>query len=323
MKRILVTGAAGQIGTELVLRLREAVGGDRVLATDLKTPSTGHPVIESGPFEVLDCTDGAALQSAVSRHGPDTIFHLAALLSATGERNPQLAWDVNVGGLVNVLETARSSGVGVFTPSSIAAFGPDTPRDPTPQDTIQRPTSIYGVTKVAGELLCDYYHARYGVDARGLRYPGLISHTAPPGGGTTDWAIEIFHEALDHNQYASFLSADTQLDMMYMDDAIRASIELMEADAGRLKHRNAFNVTAFQVSPNRMADAIRVHLPTFTLSESVDPMRQAIADSWPRRLDDSAARTEWGWAPRWTLDAVVTEMLLALKSKREAAAEAH
>jgi nucleoside-diphosphate-sugar epimerase len=316
MKRILVTGAAGQIGTELVLRLRERVGDAQVLATDLNTPDPTHPVVASGPFASLDCTDAAALAREVALHRPDTIFHLAALLSATGERNPALAWSVNVGGLLNVLEAARETGAAVFTPSSIAAFGPDTPRDPTPQDTIQRPTSIYGVTKVTGELLCDYYHTRYGVDTRGLRYPGLISHSAPPGGGTTDWAIEIFHHALDRGAYASFLGADTQLDMMYMEDAIRGSIELMEVEGSRLRHRNAFNVTAFQITPRGMADVIRRHIPDFTLTEAVDPMRQGIADSWPRRLDDSAAREEWGWAPHWTLDAVVDEMLRALRAQR-------
>jgi nucleoside-diphosphate-sugar epimerase len=319
MKRILVTGAAGQIGTELVLHLRQALGASNVLATDLKIPEASHPVVESGPFAPLDCTDGSAVRAAVASHQADTVFHLAALLSATGERNPSLAWAVNVGGLFEVLEAARHAGAAVFTPSSIAAFGPETPRDPTPQDTIQRPTSMYGVTKVAGELLCDYYHTRYGVDTRGLRYPGLISHTAPPGGGTTDWAIEIFHEAIDHNHYASFLSADTQLDMMYMEDAIRASIELMEADGNQLRHRNAFNVTAFQVTPTRMAEVIQTHRPSFTLSESVDPMRQAIADSWPRRIDDVAARSEWGWAPRWTLEAVVSEMLTAIEAQRRGA----
>jgi len=314
MKRILVTGAAGQIGTELVVRLRERVGADRVLATDLRAPAPDHPVLAGGPFRVLDCTRGEELALAVREHRPDTVFHLAALLSAVGERDPLAAYRVNLGGLMEVLEVARTEGLAVFTPSSIAAFGPDTPRDPTPQDTIQRPTSMYGVTKVAGELLCDYYHHRFGVDTRGLRYPGLISHSAPPGGGTTDWAVEIFHDAVTHGRYTCFLGPDTQLDMMYMDDAVRASIELMEADPSALRHRNAFNVTAFQLTPARLAALLRRHLPEFEIDYDVDPMRQAIADSWPRRIDDSAARGEWGWAPAYTAEAMTETMLHAIRT---------
>ena len=229
------------------------------------------------------------------------------------------AWRVNLGGLMEVLEVAREEGTALFTPSSIAAFGQDTPPDPTPQDTLQRPTTMYGVTKVAGELLCDYYHTRFGVDARGLRYPGLISHSAPPGGGTTDWAVEIFHEALDRGHYTCFLGPDTQLDMMYMPDAVRAAIELMEADPARLRHRNAFNVTAMQLAPARLAEALAARIPRFAIDYEVDPVRQAIADSWPRRLDDSAARGEWGWEPRWTLDAMVDDMLTELRAARTAA----
>ena len=307
-----MTGAAGQIGTELVQSLRERLGDEAVLATDLRTPGADHPIRAGGPFEPLDCTDGTGLAELVRAHRPDTVFHLAALLSAVGEDRPQEAWRVNMGGLLEVLEVARDESLAVFTPSSIAAFGPDTPRDPTPQDTLQRPTSMYGVTKVAGELLCDYYGSRYGVDTRGLRYPGLISHSAPPGGGTTDYAVEIFHEALASGRYTSFLSADTQLDMMYMPDAVRAAIELMEADPERLKHRNAFNVTAMQLTPARLAEAIRRHLPTFQIEYEVDPVRQRIADSWPDRLDDSAAREEWGWAPRYDLDSMVEDMLAHL-----------
>lgn len=313
MKRILVTGAAGQIGTELVAALREGCGAEAVLATDLRTPAADHPVVAGGPFHPLDCTDGAALAEAVRRHRPDTVFHLAALLSAVGEREPLRAYEVNLGGLITVLEVARQEGLAVFTPSSIAAFGPDSPRDPTPQDTLQRPTSMYGVTKVAGELLCDYYHRRFGVDTRGLRYPGLISHSAPPGGGTTDWAVEIFHAAAAGAAYTCFLAPDTQLDMMYMDDAVRASLELMEADPDRLRHRNAFNVTAFQTSPATMTEVIRKRLPGFNIQYEVDPVRQGIADSWPRRLDDQAARDEWGWAPRFDAAATADLMFHALR----------
>lgn len=314
MTRILVTGAAGQIGTELVQALRREYGDASVLATDLRTPDPDHPVRAGGPFFALDCTDGEALAGLVADHRTDTIHHLAALLSAVGEDRPQEAYRVNLGGLMTVLEVARETGTAVFTPSSIAAFGPGTPADPTPQDTLQRPTTMYGVTKVAGELLCDYYHQRFGVDTRGLRYPGLISHSAPPGGGTTDYAVDIFHQALARGRYVSFLAADTQLDMMYMPDAVRAAMELMEADPDRLEHRNAFNVTAMQLTPARLGDAIRLRLPAFELGYDVDPVRQAIADSWPDRLDDSAARREWDWVPEYDLDSMVDDMLDHLDS---------
>ena len=311
MRRILVTGAAGQVGTELVPALRARYGHANVLASDLKVP-----VDEPAPYLQLDCTDRSALQQVARAHAVDTIYHLAAILSARAEQQPLRAYEVNMSGLVNVLETARELGAAVFTPSSIAAFGPDTPREPaTPQVTIQRPTSMYGVTKVAGELLADYYHRRFGVDTRGLRFPGLISYVALPGGGTTDYAVDIFYHALQEGEYTCFLRADTQLDMMYMPDAIRGTIELMEADAGLLEHRNAFNIAAMQFTPAQLAAAIRVHLPEFRIRYEVDPMRQAIADSWPRRLDDRAARTEWGWAPRYDLPALVAEMLEKLSEK--------
>jgi nucleoside-diphosphate-sugar epimerase len=313
MKRILVTGAAGQVGTELVPALRAAYGEDAVLATDVRRPDDG--TLAEGAFELLDCLGADAIAAAVRRHRADVVYHLAALLSASGERSPQLAYQVNMGTLVNVLEVAREAGCAVFTPSSIAAFGPATPGDPAPQDTIQRPTTMYGVTKVAGELLCDYYHARFGVDARGLRYPGLISYVAPPGGGTTDYAVDIFYHALREARYTCFLSESTQLDMMYMPDAVRASMEVMEADPARLEHRNAFNVTAMQFTPATLASAIAGHIPDFTMEYDVDPVRQAIADSWPDRLDDSAARREWGWQPEWDLDAMVTDMLVQLRRK--------
>jgi nucleoside-diphosphate-sugar epimerase len=307
MERILVTGAAGQVGTELVPALRAVYGTSAVLATDVRRPDGG--VAEDGPFEVLDCLDAAAVAATVRRHRADTVYHLAALLSASAERSPQLAYTVNMGTLVNVLEVARESGCAVFTPSSIGAFGPGTPRDPAPQDTIQRPSTMYGVTKVAGELLCDYYHTRFGVDTRGLRYPGLISHVAPPGGGTTDYAVDIFHHAIEHGRYTCFLSADTQLDMMYMPDAVRAAIEVMEADPARLEHRNAFNVTAMQLTPESLAAEIRRHVTGFAIDYDVDPVRQAIADSWPRRVDDNAARKEWGWAPTFDAAAMTADML--------------
>ncbi|HEX7051177.1 MAG TPA: L-threonine 3-dehydrogenase [Longimicrobiales bacterium] len=313
MRRILVTGAAGQIGAELVPALRERYGADNVVATDIRDP-TGA-LVDAGPFERLDCRDGAAMATVVGRHRIDTIYHLAAILSASAEANPQKAYDVNMGGLYAVLEVARERGCAVFTPSSIGAFGPGTPRDPAPQDTIQRPTTLYGVTKVAGELLCDYYHSRWGVDTRGVRYPGLISFVAPPGGGTTDYAVDIFYQALETRRYASFLSADTRLDMMYMPDAIRAAIELMEADPARLRHRNAFNVTAMQLTPAMLADAIRRRIPDFVIEYDVDPVRQAIADSWPDRIDDTAAREEWGWEPAYDLEAMTDDMLAHLAER--------
>lgn len=306
MNRIVVTGAAGQIGTEMVSALRERYGADNVLATDIRIPDA---TASDGPFAMADVTIGDSLDAAVARHRADTIFHLAAILSAVGEQRPQKTYEVNIGGLFNVLEVARARGCAVFTPSSIAAFGPGTPRDPTPQDTVQRPTTMYGVTKVAGELLCDYYHRRFGLDTRGVRYPGLISWRTPPGGGTTDYAVEIYFEAVRSGRYTCFLGPDTQLDMMYMPDAIRAAVELMEADPDRLEHRNAFNLTAMQVTPETLAASIREHLPAFEIDYDIDPARQAIADSWPRRIDDSAAREQWGWRPEHDVAAMTDDML--------------
>jgi nucleoside-diphosphate-sugar epimerase len=311
MKRIVVTGAAGQIGTELVRELRDRYGREAVLATDVRPGSA--TALE--PFATVDVTDARAVDEAVAAHRADTIVHLAAILSASGEKNPQLTWRVNLAGLFNVLEVARARDCAVFTPSSIAAFGPATPPDPTPQDTLQRPNTMYGVTKVAGELLCDYYHLKYGVDTRGVRYPGLISYLAPPGGGTTDYAVEIYREAVRSGAYACFLARGTQLDMMYMPDALRAVIELMETDPSRLVHRNAFNVTAMQLTPESIAASIRRHIPEFELTFDVDPDRQAIAESWPRRIDDAAAREEWGWEPRYDLDAMTADMLNHLTTK--------
>jgi nucleoside-diphosphate-sugar epimerase len=314
LNRILVTGASGQIGSELVVSLRDRFGVDKVIASDIREPTAGSPLAE-GPFHILDCTDPNALDRRVREHRTDTVFHLAAILSAVAEARPQDAYRVNLTGLFNVLETARTAECAVFVPSSIAAFGPSTPPDPAPQDTIQRPTSMYGVTKVAGELLCDYYHSRYGLDVRGVRYPGLISWGTLPGGGTTDYAVEIFYRALDSGRYTCFLAPDTQLDMMYMPDALRASIELMEADPGRLEHRNAFNVTAMQLTPARLAEAIREWIPGFEIEYEVDPVRQAIAESWPRSIDDSAARAEWDWSPEFDLAAMTRDMLTNLSSR--------
>ena len=317
MKRILVTGAAGQIGTELVAALLERYEAATVVATDIREPAEALP--DGAEFRALDCTDEAAVQGLVADAGIDTIYHLAAILSAKAEGIPQQAWTVNMGGLYHVLEAAREHDCAVFTPSSIAAFGPETPTDPTPQETVQRPNTIYGVSKVAGELLCDYYHTRFGVDTRGVRYPGLISYAAPPGGGTTDYAVEIFHAALQDGSYTCYLEPHTQLDMMYMPDALRAAMELMDAPASRLQHRNAFNITAMQLTPSRLAEAIRVHVPAFEIRYDVDPQRQKIAESWPRRVDDTAAREEWGWRREYDMAAMVADMLARLAERLDLA----
>ncbi|MEM8934055.1 MAG: L-threonine 3-dehydrogenase [Acidobacteriota bacterium] len=314
MQRILVTGALGQIGTELVPTLREKYGNDAVVASDVRVPAA-QDLIAAGPFERIDVTRREPIREAVERHRIDTVYHLAALLSAVAEAKPQTAWEINMGGLYHVLEVARSHECAVFTPSSIGAFGEETPKDPTPQDTLQRPSTMYGVTKVAGELLCDYYFERFGVDTRGVRYPGLISHGAPPGGGTTDYAVDIFHHALRFGRYTCFLKPDTRLDMMYMPDALEAAIGIMEADGTKLVHRNAFNVTAMNFTPEELTAAICEHVPGFTIDYEVDPIRQAIADSWPDRLDDSAAREEWGWDPTYDLSALVADMLDNLRRK--------
>ncbi len=314
MTMVLVTGALGQVGSELVPALRAYFGVNQVIATDLRPVTRGHPSLE-GPFEQLDCTDGAALGELLKRYRIQSIYHLAAILSARAEAQPQLAWRVNMGGLYNLLEAARQIGARVFVPSSIAVFGPSTPHDPTPQDTIQRPNTLYGVSKVAGELLCDYYAQRFGLDVRGLRYPGLISYTALPGGGTTDYAVEMFHHALKHGHYTCFLGPDTRLPMMYMPDAIRATLELMQADPARLRHRNAFNIAAFSCTPAELAAEIQKHRLGFSVRYAIDPVRQAIAESWPHRLDDSAAREEWGWRPQFDLARMTQDMLEQLMAR--------
>lgn len=311
---ILVTGALGQIGSELVPALRERYGADQVVASDIRMVARSE-LFGEGPFEFLDCTRQKRIQEVVQRYRIGTVYHLAALLSAVAEQKPQVAWEINMGGLYRVLEVARESRCAVFVPSSIGAFGPGTPRRGTPQDTIQRPTTMYGVTKVAGELICDYYHLRFGLDTRGVRFPGIVSHSAPPGGGTTDYAVDIFHEAVRHGRYTCFLRGDTSLDMMYMPDAIKAMIDLMEADPERLRHRNAFNVTAMHFTPEVLAAEIAKHVEGFAIDYRVDPVRQAIADSWPDSLDDSAAREEWGWSPQFDLPAMTEDMLANLRRK--------
>jgi len=310
----LITGATGQIGAELTLALRARYGDDNVIASGLKT-IPDEILRSAGHFHFIDCTERDQIERVVTRHTIDTIYHLASLLSAVAEAKPNLAWEVNVGGLYNVLEVARENHCAVFTPSSIGAFGPSTPAKNTPQETIQRPTSMYGVTKVAGELLCDYYYGRFDVDTRGLRYPGIISYRTPPGGGTTDYAIEIFVAALTHKKYTCYLRSDTMLDMMYMPDALKAAVDIMEADPERLKHRNAFNITAMSVTPEALAAEIRKHIPEFEIIYDIDPVRQVIADSWPDKLDDSCARDEWGWTPEYDLASMTADMLKQLSIK--------
>jgi nucleoside-diphosphate-sugar epimerase len=312
METILVTGAAGQIGSELIPALREKFGTSRVIASDIRMPVSPT---SDGYFEHLDCTKPDQVQDVVRRRGVRTIYHLAAMLSAIAEDRPQAAWNLNMSGLYHVLEVSRQHRCAVFFPSSIGAFGPTTLRDRTPQDTAQRPTTMYGVTKVSGELLCDYYAQRFGVDVRGVRFPGLISYVAPPGGGTTDYAVEIFYQAIRYRHYTCFLRGDTALDMMYMPDALRAIVQLMASDPTRLKHRNAFNLGAMNLTPEKLAAEIRKHIPEFVIEYEVDPIRQAIADSWPRSVDDSAARAEWGWTPAYDLAAMTKDMLEKLATK--------
>ncbi len=316
MKKVLITGALGQIGTELVVFLRDKYGAGNVIASN-RSQKDIPEVIDGGPFELLDVLDQDKLEQIVEKYQVDTIVHLAAILSATGEANPQIAYDINMNGLHNVLEVARKHNLMVFTPSSIAVFGPNTPKDQTPQDTIMRPTTIYGVTKVAGELLCNYYHQKYGVDTRGVRFPGLISYKALPGGGTTDYAVDIFYQAVEKNQYRSFIGEGTKMDMMYMPDALQAIYQLLEADASRLKHRNAFNITAMSFAPEEIATEIKKHLPDFDFGYEVDPVRQAIAESWPNSLDDSAARVEWDWNPQYDLAKMTADMVENIKKKLE------
>lgn len=313
MKRILITGALGQIGSELTVQLRELYGTENVLSTDIKTDDC--EVTTEGPFQILDVMDSKTMIEVARKFRADTIIHLAALLSATAEADPVFAWNLNMGGLLNALETAKELNAQFFAPSSIGAFGPSTPKKQTPQDTIQRPTTMYGVNKVAGELLADYYFHRYGVDTRGLRFPGLISYHTLPGGGTTDYAVDIYYEAIKQGRYTSYIDKGTYLDMMYMPDALQAIRTLMEADGGKLVHRNAFNVTAMSVDPEAMANAIRKEIPDFIIDYQVDSVRQQIAESWPDGIDASAAKEEWGFKPKFDLDAMTKDMLTKLAAK--------
>lgn len=316
MKKIMVTGAVGQIGSELTIALRKRYGSDNVLATGHRTKPS-HDLLESGPFEFIDVTKRETIEEVVKKYNIDIIYHLSAILSAVGEKNPRLAWDVNMNGTYNILESAiEHEMTRIFIPSSIAAFGPETPLNNTPQETILRPKTMYGVTKVAGELLCDYYVKRFGVDVRGCRYPGIISYETLPGGGTTDYAVAIYFEAVKNKKYTCFVKEDTMLPMMYMPDCLKAAVDLMEADFSRLKHHSDFNVTAMSFTAGELASEIKKHIPEFTCEYKPD-FRQDIADSWPNTIDDRAAREEWGWAPSYDLEAMTNDMLEVL-SKRYA-----
>lgn len=314
MKNVLIIGATGQIGSELTMKLRDHCKGD-VVAGYIKGAEPKGILLESGPAEEVDITDAGMIARAVEKYNVDTIYNLAALLSAVAEAKPQLAWKIGVGGLYNTLEVAREKGCAVFTPSSIGSFGKSTPHVKTPQDTIQRPDTIYGVTKVTGEMLSDYYARRFGVDTRSVRFPGLISYTTPPGGGTTDYAVDIYYSAVKGEKFHCPLKPSTFMDMMYMPDALRAAIEIMEADPTRLVHRNSFNIASMSFDPQIIYNKIKEYVPEFEMDYQLDPLRQAIADSWPDSLDDTCAREEWDWKPQYDLDAMTADMLENLRIK--------
>lgn len=315
MKRILVLGSGGQIGSELTMRLREIYGGSNVVATDINPTRLTEAIQQSGPIAACDATKAEEIAAIVDKYQIDTIYNLVAILSATAEKNPMLGWNIGIGALMNCLEIAREKKCALFTPSSIGAFGDTTPLNGTPQDTIQRPKTIYGVTKVTGELLGDYYFERFGVDARSVRFPGLISNVCPPGGGTTDYAVDIYYAAVKGEQFSCPLKAGTMLDMMYMPDALDAAINIMEADPTKLIHRNSFNVTAMHFDPEEIYAEIRKHKPDFKMIYEHDETRQKIADSWPNWMDDSCARAEWGFNPKYNLETMTIDMLDKLSKK--------
>ena len=314
MKNILVIGAVGQIGSELTMKLRKIYGYNNVVAGYYRPEPTGE-LLNSGPAEYVDVTEAQQIAVLIKKYKIDTIFNLAAILSAVGESKPLMAWQIGIGGLMNCLEVANEFKCALFTPSSIGAFGSTTPLDNTPQDTIQRPGTMYGITKVTGELLSDYYHKRFGVDTRSVRYPGIISNVTLPGGGTTDYAVEIFYSAVKTGKFTCPLGSKTFLDMMYMPDAINAAINLMESDPSKLVHRNSFNVTGMSFCPEMIAAEIKKHIPGFEINYEVEPLKQSIADSWPNSMDDSSARREWGWNPEWNLQTMTVDMLKVITDK--------
>lgn len=316
MKNILVTGAVGQIGSELTMTLRKRYGNDNVVACGRKTKPS-EELLNSGPFEYIDITKQETVERVVKKYDIDTIYNMAAILSAVGEEKPLLCWDVNINGLYNILEIARKYEMTrVFVPSSIAVFGPEAPKVNTPQETVLKPKTMYGVTKVAGELLGDYYFKRFDLDVRGLRYPGIISSKTLPGGGTTDYAVEIFYEAIKHKRYTCFVREDTILPMMYMPDCIKGTIDLMEADIKKLKHHCDFNIASMSFSAGELAAEIKKHIPEFEVEYKPD-FRQDIADSWPQSIDDSIARREWGWKPSYDLASMTKDMLEKLQKRYE------
>ncbi|MBR4788520.1 MAG: NAD-dependent epimerase/dehydratase family protein [Bacteroidales bacterium] len=314
MKNVLVIGSTGQIGSELTMKLRNTYDGS-IVAGYIPGAEPKGELLESGPAEVVNVLDGKQIAEVVKKYRIDTIYNLAALLSAVAERKPLMAWDIGLNGLINVLEVARENGCAVFTPSSIGSFGPSTPHDNTPQDTIQRPTSMYGVTKVATELLSDYYFHKYGVDTRSVRFPGLISYTTLPGGGTTDYAVEIYYAAVKGEEFVCPIAKGTFMDMMYMPDALKAAVDIMEADPSKLVHRNSFNIASMSFAPEHVYAEICKTYPDFKMRYEVDPVRQAIADSWPDKMDDSCARKEWGWSPHYGLAGMSADMIKNLKIK--------
>lgn len=315
MKNVLVIGSTGQIGSELTMKLRALYPEGNIVAGFIKGAEPKGILLESGPSAEADVRNAQGLADIVEKYKIDTIYNLAALLSAVAEKKPLLAWDIQMNGLINILEVAREKGCAVFTPSSIGSFGPNTPRVDTPQDTIQRPRSMYGVTKVATELLSDYYFNKYGVDTRAVRFPGLISYTTLPGGGTTDYAVEIYYAAVKGEEFVCPIAKGTFMDMMYMPDALKAAVDIMNADPSRLIHRNAFNIASMSFDPEIIYNKICEHIPGFKMRYEVDPVRQAIADSWPDKMDDSCARAEWDWAPSYDLETMTVDMIKSLKKK--------
>ncbi len=311
-KPILILGACGQIGTELTMELRAKHGAENIIASDIREGS--ESLMEKGPFELLDATNYEAIEDVIMHYEIEEVYLMAAMLSATAEKFPMRAWDLNMNSLFNVLNLAKDGKIGkIFWPSSIAVFGPNTPKKNTPQNTIMEPSTVYGISKQSGERWCEYYHKKFGVDVRSLRYPGLISWKTMPGGGTTDYAVEIFHQALENKEYQCFLSEETQLPMMYMDDAIRATITLMESDAESLTVHSSYNLGGMSFTPKQIADSIQTHIPEFKMDYLPD-FRQQIADSWPSSIDDSAARKDWGWSPSFDLEDTTKVMLENLRN---------
>lgn len=315
MKNILVIGATGQIGSELTMELRKRYGDDHVIAGYIPSAMPKGELKASGPSAIADVTDRQSIEVVARQFKIDTIYNLAALLSVVAESRPAMAWKIGIDGLWNVLEVAREYGCAVFTPSSIGSFGADTPHVMTPQDTIQRPRTMYGVTKVTTELLSDYYHNKYGVDTRAVRFPGIISNVTPPGGGTTDYAVDIYYSAVKGEKFVCPIKEGTLMDMMYMPDALHAAITLMEADADKLVHRNAFNIAAMSFAPETIFAEIKKHIPSFEMEYHVDPLKQSIADSWPDCLDDTCAREEWGWKPQYNLETMTVDMIEKLRAR--------